>query len=375
MDRYRNIAAAGGVAVLFLLIQFGALAMLTPGADAMQAVEDPTDPTNSFIFIAILLLATGGMLLVFKYGKDKLIHWLIIGISGLLVWTVLDILLRTHLPSGTGTAGAVLTAVTLIIPIIGAVGAVAGLVYYPEWYVIDVVGVILGAGAVAIFGSSFGPLPAVIFLILLAVYDAISVYGTKHMLTLADNVMKMRVPVMLVVPTRRSFSLRDLELDEMDHDDHSDSSEDSSALSDDAETPAEESNPVSDADEETTLDPDCDDTTKDALPETDKQTEPADRNAIFIGLGDAVMPSILIVSSLAFHGAVGPGVYSIGAVALNLPAIGTLLGTLVGLAILLAMVLRGRAHAGLPLLNGGAIIGFFLGAYAAGLTPADALLV
>jgi presenilin-like A22 family membrane protease len=48
-------------------------------------------------------------------------------------------------------------------------------------------------------------------------------------------------------------------------------------------------------------------------------------------------------------------------------------GTLVGLSVLLWLVARGRAHAGLPLLNGGAIGGYLLGALASGLTLTEAL--
>jgi presenilin-like A22 family membrane protease len=45
---------------------------------------------------------------------------------------------------------------------------------------------------------------------------------------------------------------------------------------------------------------------------------------------------------------------------------------MVGLVILLGMVLKGRAHAGLPLLNGGAIAGYLVGALASGFTLAEA---
>jgi presenilin-like A22 family membrane protease len=40
---------------------------------------------------------------------------------------------------------------------------------------------------------------------------------------------------------------------------------------------------------------------------------------------------------------------------------------------LLWLVLKGRAHAGLPLLNGGAIAGYLLGAVLAGVSLVEAL--
>jgi presenilin-like A22 family membrane protease len=50
-----------------------------------------------------------------------------------------------------------------------------------------------------------------------------------------------------------------------------------------------------------------------------------------------------------------------------------MLGTVIGLVVLLRMVFAGRAHAGLPLLNGGAISGYLVGAVASGLSIAEAV--
>jgi len=64
----------------------------------------------------------------------------------------------------------------------------------------------MGAGAAALFGISFGLLPALLLLSVLAIYDAISVYGTEHMLDLADGVMDLKIPVVLVIPMTLSYS-------------------------------------------------------------------------------------------------------------------------------------------------------------------------
>jgi presenilin-like A22 family membrane protease len=45
----------------------------------------------------------------------------------------------------------------------------------------------------------------------------------------------------------------------------------------------------------------------------------------------------------------------------------------VGFVLLMRKVAEGEPHAGLPLLNGGAIAGFFVGAYVVGVTPLEAL--
>ena len=67
-----------------------------------------------------------------------------------------------------------------------------------------------------------------------------------------------------------------------------------------------------------------------------------------MGLGDLVIPGALVVSSKAALG------WSVG--------ISAMIGSLVGFFVLMIFVLSGRPQAGLPLLNGGAILGYLLGA-------------
>jgi presenilin-like A22 family membrane protease len=52
------------------------------------------------------------------------------------------------------------------------------------------------------FGISLEPFPVIVLLIALAFYDAIAVYKTKHMIDLADSVVKMNLPLLFVIPTK-----------------------------------------------------------------------------------------------------------------------------------------------------------------------------
>ena len=191
-----------------------------------------------------------------------------------------------------------LPLVSVILSALLAILLVIVLYKYPEWYIIDICGIIVGTGAIAIFGISLGILLVIILLLGLAIYDAISVYKTKHMIDLADTVMDLKLPVLLVIPKIRHYSL---------------------------------------------------------IKETRKLKEQIEkdeeRDAFFMGLGDIVMPGILVVA--AYH--------SGDLIPYSLPiALSVIIGTLIGFSILMIFVMRGKPQAGLPLLCGGAILGYLI---------------
>lgn len=329
--RLRIGAAVALVVGLFAAVQIGALALVGPfEAAGFQSVENPQDPTNSLLYLGILLAATALMLIAMKYGGDNVIRLVLIGTSGLIASYVFVVTLPPVVLDGVNVS-----------PWLGAAVIVVALFAYPEWWVIDATGVIMGIGAAGIFGISFGVLPAILLLSALAVYDAISVYGTEHMLTLASGVMDMKVPVLFVVPTTLGYSFL----------------EDDAGMDATDATPGDETVDEPAATSAASAEPSTNDTDDgDAL----------ERDALFIGLGDAVMPAILTASAAFF-------LQTSTVFGIEYPALGALLGTLVGLLILLRMVLKGRAHAGLPLLNGGAIAGYLLGATVVGVPLVEAL--
>ncbi|WP_251330183.1 presenilin family intramembrane aspartyl protease PSH [Haloplanus pelagicus] len=336
-----NAREARGVAVaatLFLLVQVGALAMVGPFETAgYQAVEDPSDPTNSLVYFVAILVATGAMLAAFKYAFERAVRAVVVLSSALVSWYVFGVVAPPLLVVGAVNVLAVALSI----------GVAVALLVYPEWYVIDGAGVVMGIGAGALFGISFGLLPAIVLLSVLAVYDAISVYGTRHMLSLAEGVMDLRVPVILVVPLSLSYSLL------------ADDFEGANEVHEDADAAAD-----GDGEEGT-------DTDGDREGDAETAVADADRDAFFIGLGDAVMPTVMVASGAFFSPAPSLGVAALPA--LNFPALLAMVGTFLGLGVLLWAVMKGRAHAGLPLLNGGAIGGYLLGSVLAGVPVVRAL--
>jgi presenilin-like A22 family membrane protease len=320
--------------LVFVLVQVGALALVpTFDARGYQQFEDPSDPTNSLVYVVLILVMTALMLAAFKYDFDWVVRLFVVGTSGMLAWYVL---------------GAVLPSTVALVP--SALVALA-LWFYPEWYVIDAAGVLMGAGAAGLFGISFGLLPTIVLLVVLAVYDAISVYGTEHMLELAEGVMDLHVPVVLVIPLTLGFSILEESPAERELSDDGTDGEASTSNDGTFAPPAETTTAVGDGGESGGL-ADPDEADADAAASDSIE----DRDAFFIGLGDAVMPTVLVASAAQFSPA---GSLDIGLdLALNLPALGAMVGTILGLLVLLRMVFAGRAHAGLPLLNGGAIAGY-----------------
>ena len=300
-----NTRAAGGAllaGLLFLVVHLGAVSLApTFEAAGYQTVEDPQNPTNSALYLGAIVVVTALMLAAFRYEFDWAVRLVIVGASAMLSWYVFSV----FLPGTAALAAAGLVAVALLA--------------YPEWYVIDAAGALMGAGAAGLFGISFGLLPAVVLLSVLAVYDAVSVYGTEHMLDLADGVLDLNIPVVLVVPLSWSYSLL------------------SEGVPDDAT----------------------------------EGTDADDREVFFVGLGDAVMPAVMAASAAFWSPAPAYGLPVVPA--MGLPALLSIVGTFVGLGLLLRMVLRGRAHAGLPLLNGGAIGGYLVGSVLAGVPLLRAL--
>lgn len=288
--------AATALLMAFVVTQVLAVLFARPFIAAeLQAFEDPQDATNSVWYILLLVAFTGLILYIAKKGKKWLIQAIILTAVGSTVAYVVGPMLMSFGFSPMGSWG---------VGVFVGVASVVALLLRPEWYVVDAVGVLVAAGAAALFGISLGLVPVMVLLVGLAVYDALAVYKTKHMLSLADSVIELRLPVLLVVPKHRGYSF----------------------LREAAKF-------------------------KEAGPENKE-----DREAFFMGLGDLVMPTILVVSALVFP---PPGTDG------QLAAVGAAVGTLVGYAVLMGYVMKGNPQAGLPLLNGGAIAGFLAGVFAA----------
>ncbi len=223
-------------------------------AAGMVVFKNPSDVSNSFIYFFLILVFTAFILISIKFKR------------------FLTLILQFI---------TILSIYYVLLPFIGifaipfAVLIVLLIEFKPNMILIDFAAIMLAAGIASIFGISLEPIPAIVLLVILAVYDAISVYKTKHMINLAESVKDLRVPMLFVAP----------------------------------------------------------------------------KNA-YMGVGDAVVPNILVVSVQRFTNS--QEVFFI-----KTSTFLTFLGSLIGFLILIYIVeKKGGAHPGLPFVNTGAIIGY-----------------
>lgn len=277
---------------IFLIVYGLALVLTNPFVNeggVQSAFENENDPLNIVYIVVIMLVMTLLILLIAKFWKEKIIQFIILGAVGYTSFFAF------FLPIFSIALSTVFYEIVLFLSALCAIFLVIALYKYPEWYVIDISGIIIGVGAIVIFGISLGVLLVIVLLSVLAVYDAISVYKTKHMIDLADAVMDLKLPVLLVVPKIRHYSL-----------------------------------------------------IKETKRLKEKLEEEEERDAFFLGLGDIVLPGILVA---AVYNNIQDGF---------LVAISVIIGILAGFSVLMIYVMKGKPQAGLPALCGGAIIGYVI---------------
>lgn len=278
------------MAGLILIVQILALFLSAPmEVSGMQTFEDPTNISNSIYYIIMILGFTLFVLIAIK----KNIKWII---SLVIYFAIVSTLYYVFL--ALFSLFPTLSDFAVIASLLISVGMTVLLYKYPEWYVINIIGVCIAGGVSALIGISLSVIPVVILLLLLAIYDAISVYKTKHMIAMAEGIMDLKLPILFVIPKHSSYSF---------------------------------------------------------LKENFKEGE--QREAFFMGLGDAVMPTLLVVSANVFMQNGG---------GISYPVVGAVLGTLAGYLVLAMFVMKGKPQAGLPFLNSGVILGFFAGVLLSG---------
>jgi presenilin-like A22 family membrane protease len=298
-----------GLLALYVGAQLVALALAFPFKSAgLASTSNPNSPTDPLFLIAVIVIVPLFILWLASKGGGLAALRLLILVG---IGASLSITLQASLALITPTPqwilpGALGLYIDWSYPLAFSISVLLFLLLLmdPQWYVVDLAGFVAAGSLIALLGISFGILPSFILLAALAVYDAIAVYRTKHMISLADVVVEMKLPILMVMPESSGY-----------------------------------------------------DYTKQGSFQAQRNRPSEEREAMFMGLGDIVFPGVLVVSAFVWLPA---KLIGLGLTANLLTALGAMAGSLVGYGFLMRLVARGNAQAGLPLLNGGALAGYIV---------------
>ncbi len=286
--------------------------------------EGASEASNIFLELIMIGVFTALIIWLARKGLETLIKGFVMFALGIsLFYSVLPftnlVLWLVNLDNATSV---------FVSALIITLAAMVFLYRYPEWWVVNSVGVMVGAGVIVIIGISFVPTLIIMFMVLAAIYDYWAVHKSKHMLELADTMIGLKLPVLLVAPKEKGYSFLEQEGDIMR----------------DVDSPPPPP-PL------------------DGIYDAELVSKKKGRDALFMGLGDVIFPGMLVISAITYLPDWGGDVWNIFGdiyLAQLFVGIGTLIGGLVGYVALMWFVAQGNPQPGLPLLNGGAILGYII---------------
>jgi presenilin-like A22 family membrane protease len=150
-----------------------------PYIQPLVVTAQPNDASNAGLFFLYMMLSAAVLLAIVKFIKSdivfRLIEVLLVSTSSSIVFYAL---FRAILPYDTAIVAGTAAGIAL---------AIVKFFYSPAKNIATIAAT---AGVGVIFGISFGVWPTIIFLILLSCYDYIAVFITKHMVDMADFMIK-----------------------------------------------------------------------------------------------------------------------------------------------------------------------------------------
>jgi presenilin-like A22 family membrane protease len=333
LEQWQSMAGMAGMFLTTIFIGMSIQPLYN--IDEVRAFGSEGATKSSYIFLELALIGVFTIVIIWlaRRGLEAFIK----GFIMLSLFFSLFYVVFPYISIIPCLLGACSTNVILPFALLVSAGLMIVLWRYPEWYIVNLVGVLVGAGVITMIGVSFVPVLIILFMILAAIYDHWAVNGSKHMLELADTMIKLKLPILLVAPKEKGYSFLDEKSDIMQ---------------------AEMLEP----NEENWADP---------APNVKIPKRAKGRDALFMGLGDVIFPGMLVISTMSFLPTWGTEIHTLFGTIYLAPlivALGTLIGGLIGYFALMTQVALGKPQAGLPLLNGGSILGYLIsGIYAVGL--------
>jgi presenilin-like A22 family membrane protease len=176
---------------IFIIAQgigiFVATRLITLGVKSSTITGDMNNPLEAIYLIVMILLMTGLILVLLKYKKQRKFLWLveIFAIFGTSIIVFSTIIVDD-----------------MIVFLITILLITLRQTHKEDLLLRNIVSIIAIAGAGSLIGISFGVAPILLFVTLLAIYDFIAVFKTKHMVALGKAVTKENLAFTVAMPTK-----------------------------------------------------------------------------------------------------------------------------------------------------------------------------
>ncbi len=188
------------ILVMFMIVQFAGLflaALMFNGATYQQvsSAQMVSAPSTALFLIVYIIAVTVVMILLMKFyiGVYRLFEGFVIFVASAIVFSIL----LSELTSATVTMFG--SAVPVAFVAAGVLGIALVVAKNMKPWLRNATAILASIGVGVALGSDFGFIVALVLMALLAVYDFIAVFITKHMITLADAVQKQNLAFMVDV--------------------------------------------------------------------------------------------------------------------------------------------------------------------------------
>ncbi|MFA5357303.1 MAG: presenilin family intramembrane aspartyl protease [archaeon] len=183
---------ANAFALLFLIFAVTEILGLIVAQSLLKTIQvEPVfgqtinDASNAIYLVGMILATTALLILLLRMKRKRNFLWII---EALAVFSTSTIVFGTIIGDYS-----ILVAILLVL---------LRQMNRKKLWLRNLTCIILIAGAGAYLGISLGTLPILIFIIALAIYDIIAVFGTKHMVTIGKEVSEGNFAFTIAIPTK-----------------------------------------------------------------------------------------------------------------------------------------------------------------------------
>lgn len=191
------------ILAMFMVVQFFGLLLATQvftgvTFEQIQGAQTVSSTFNALFFIAYIVIISVIMLIIFKvYKGDKL--FLLLDAAVVLVASFMVFIVSISALQGNAFSGLFGTTPNYVVVTAIVLAALLVVAKYKMPRLRNITAMIASVGVGLVIGVSFSFLAAMIFMVILAIYDFIAVFITKHMVALGNVAMEKNLSFLITV--------------------------------------------------------------------------------------------------------------------------------------------------------------------------------